>query len=167
MAQYPQIFAGDLLDADLLMSMQPISARKTVSTPRTNATLLADPELVAQVAANAEYALIAYIRTTGGATGDLKAQFTGPAGSSGSWGARTMSTGATVATDSSDAIRTPMNATKSIGAISTTAGQIIQVTGRLVTVSSGTFSFDWAQDVTNATATVIESDSFFLLTRLA
>ncbi|WP_425244858.1 hypothetical protein [Streptomyces sp. NEAU-NA10] len=169
MSQYPQIFAGDLLDADLLMSMLPIQARKSVSTPRASTTTAtADPELQAQVAANAEYGFAAYIRYSGDQTGDFKCAFTGPSGSSGSWGARTMSTGATLATDSSDAIRTPIGATKSIGNISTTAGQTINVQGRLITSSTaGTFSFDWAQNVSNATATVVEADSYFILWRLA
>lgn len=168
MAQFPQIFAGDLLDADLLMSMLPIAARKTVSTSRASTTTAtADPELQAQVAANAEYAFAAYIRYVGGQTGDMKCAFTGPSGSSGSWGARTMSTGATLATDSSDAIRTPIGTTKAIGNISTTAGQTLNVTGRLITSSTaGTFSFDWAQNTSDATATSIEADSWFMLWRL-
>jgi hypothetical protein len=168
-SQYPQILAGDLLDADLLMSMLPLEARKSVSTGRpSTTTVTADPELQVQVAANAEYSFSAYIRYSGDQTGDFKCQFTGPSGSTGSWGARTMSTGATLATDASDAIRTPIGATKAIGCISTTAGQTFNVQGRLITSSTaGTFSFDWAQNVSNATATVVEADSYFILRRLA
>lgn len=168
MSQYPQILAGQTVTAELLMSMLPLDAAKTVSTSRaSNATATADPELQVQVEANAEYEFTAFIRYSGGTTGDLKCGFTGPSGSSGSWGARTMSTTATVATDSSDAIRTPLGSTKSIGCISTTAGQTFTAKGRLITSgSAGTFSFDWAQDVSNATATVIESDSYFTLRRI-
>jgi len=168
-SQFPQIFAGDLLDADLLMSMLPISARKSVSTSRASTTTAtADPELQVQTAANAEYGFAAYIRYSGGQTGDFKCTFTGPSGSSGSWGARTMSTTAAAATDASDAIRTPLGTTKAIGNISTTAGQIINVQGRLITSSTaGTFSFDWAQNTSDATATLVEADSFFILWRMA
>jgi hypothetical protein len=151
------------------MSMLPISAAKTVSTSRaSNTTATADPELQALVEANAQYEFTAYIRYSGDPTGDLKCAFTGPASSSGSWGARTMDTAATTSTGASQAIRTPIGTTKSIGNISTSAPQTFNVQGRLITSSTpGTFSFDWAQDVSNATATVIESDSWMMLWRIA
>jgi hypothetical protein len=168
MAQYPTIPAGKTVTAGLLMSMLPISAAKASSTSRAStSTVTADPELQVAVAANAQYTLDAYLRYTGGQTGDLKCRFTTPSGASGSWGGRVMGTGATLSTDASDSIRVAFNADKAIGCISTTAGQVIVVRGRLITASSGTFSFDWAQNVSDATATVIEADSWFMLTRIA
>ncbi|MFF6829650.1 hypothetical protein [Streptomyces longwoodensis] len=169
MPQWPTILAGQTVTAGLLTSMLPIPAFKTISTPRASTTTaVPDPELVATVAANAQYGFQAFIRTSGDPSGDLKCTFTGPSGSSGSWGARTMDTAATVATGLSQAIRTPLGTTKSIGELSTTAPQIIQASGRLITGSTaGTFSFDWAQDVSFATATVIEADSWFTLWRIA
>lgn len=165
---YPTILAGQKLTASLLSSMQPLWAGKTASTSRSSTTTAtADPELALTVEANAEYAFSAFIRYSGGQTGDLKCTFTGPSGSSGSWGARTMSTTATAATDSSEAIRTPNGTTKAIGNISTSVPQTFNVMGRLITSStSGTFSFDWAQNTSDATATVIEADSYMTLIRV-
>lgn len=169
MSQFPTIPAGKIITSGLLMSMLPEWVGKTTSTPRTStATVAPDPELQAPVVASAEYTFWGYIRYSGGQTGDFKAQFTGPAGSTGSWAARVMNVSDIDQSDPSNATRVALNSPKSIGCISTTAAQTIQFTGRMYTAgTAGTFSFDWAQDTSNATATSVEADSFFFLRRVA
>lgn len=166
---YPTILAGRRLTGSLLTSMLPLPAAKTATTARASTTTAtADPELQVSVEANAEYVFHAYIRYSGDTAGDLKCAFTGPSGSSGSWGARTMDAAATTATGNSQAVRTPIGTTKSIGCISTSVPQTFNVEGRLITGgTAGTFSFDWAQDTSNATGTGIEADSWFILHRIA
>ncbi|MFD5425204.1 hypothetical protein [Streptomyces sp. NPDC127084] len=166
---YPTIPAGGRVTAALLTSMLPLTAAKTGTTARASTTTAtADPELQVSVEANAEYKFSAYIRYSGDTAGDLKCTFTGPSGSSGSWGARTMDTAATTSTGNSQAVRTPLGTVKSIGCISTSVPQTFNVEGRLITgASAGTFSFDWAQDTSNATGTGIEADSCFILHRIA
>lgn len=169
MSQYPVLYAGQRFTAAVAASMLPLDAAKTASTSRASTTTTsADPDLQITVAASAEYVLEAYIRYSGFNGGDLKFRFTAPGTPNGSAGARTMELADTAATDASSALRLPFNADKSIGCISTTTAQVIQFRGRLITSSTaGTFSFDWAQDTSNATATIIEADSWMSLRRIA
>jgi hypothetical protein len=168
-SQYPIILAGMRLTADLLKAMQPLWAGKTVTTSRASTiTRTADPELQLPVEANAEYVIEAYIRYSGVVAGGMSLQLTGPSGSSGSWGARTINVGETAASGLSSAVRTPIGTAKDFEAISTTSAQTINISGRLITSSTaGTFSVDWAQDDSDATATAVEADSWIELRRVA
>ncbi|MFI1030724.1 hypothetical protein [Streptomyces sp. NPDC020951] len=169
MSQFPQIFAGDLLDADLLMSMLPLTARKSVSTSRaSNITVAADPELVLQVAANAEYALEFYFRISGDPAADMDIKLTVPSGATGSYTVTGRLAGASTAdSDPRTSTRIAFGVETQFSTPSTAAAQSNHGAGRLITTNSGTFSIDWAQTVTNATATVMEADSWMKLTRLA
>ncbi|NUL03606.1 hypothetical protein HRW07_10230 [Streptomyces lunaelactis] len=169
MAQYPIILAGMRLTADLLNSMMPLHARKTTTTSRASTIALAtDPELQVAVEANAEYTFHAYIRCSGVVAGGISLQFSGPAGSTGSWGARTINTGEISSAGLSSQVRTSIGAPKDFEVISTTAAQTVMPVGRLYTAgTAGIFSLDWAQDDSSATATAVEADSWFELRRIA
>jgi len=169
-SQFPQIFAGDLLDADLLMSMLPISARKSVSTSRaSNITVTADPELQVQLAANAEYALVFYFRISGDPAADMDIKFTVPSGTTGSYTVTGRLAGTSTAdSDPRTSTRIAFGVETQFSTPSTAAAQANHGAGRLITSSTaGTFSIDWAQTVSNATATVMEADSWMLLHRIA
>ncbi|MGW0943649.1 hypothetical protein ACWD4O_14035 [Streptomyces sp. NPDC002623] len=85
MPQYPIILAGETVTAELLMSMLPLHAAKSVPTPRpSTTTVTADPELQLQVEANAEYLFEFYFRISGDPAADMDIKFTVPSGSTGS-----------------------------------------------------------------------------------
>ncbi|MER6956003.1 hypothetical protein [Streptomyces sp. NPDC000618] len=169
MSQWPQIFAGDLLDADLLMSMLPLDARKTALTSRaSNTTVTADPDLQLQVAANAEYAFEFYLRISGDPAADMDIKVTVPSGATGSYGVTGRLAGASTAdTDARTSTRISYGVETQFSTPSTAAAQVNHGAGRLITSSAGTFSIDWAQTVSNATGTVMEADSWISLRRIA
>lgn len=170
MSQYPTILAGMRLTADLVKAMLPLNVAKTASTSRASTTsVTADPELQVAVEANAEYFFHAYIRYSGANAVGIVLGFTGPTGSTGSWGARTINSGLpTPAADSpSSAVRSPVGTPKTFETISTTSAQVIHPVGRLITgANAGTFSVDWAQEASNATPAVVEADSAVMLWRI-
>ena len=169
MSQYPQIFAGDLLDADLLMSMLPLDARKTVSTSRpSTTTVTADPELVLQVAANAEYTIHGYLRISGDPAADMDIKVTVPSGATGSYTVTGRLAGASALdSDTRTSTRIAFGVETQFSTPSTSAAQANHVVGRLTTTNAGTFSIDWAQTVSNATGSVMEADSWISLRRIA
>ncbi|MEV1049673.1 hypothetical protein [Streptomyces sp. NPDC049887] len=149
--------------------MIPLDALKGSSTSRASTTTVtADPELSVDVEANAEYVLDAYIRYSGSTAADITIQFTGPSGSSGSYGGYMLDIGETVEAGAKRSIRTPINSARDVGCISTSTAMVMLIKGRLIVGgTAGAFSFDWAQRVSNGTATVVESDSWFSVRRVA
>lgn len=167
---YPTILAGQKITTTLLESMQTVYAIKTASTSRASTTTVtADPELQFTVVAGAEYVGEFYFRISGDAAADMDVQFTTPAGATGSWG----STGQLAGTSATDAdtrtsIRRALNAEIQQSTPTTGTAQINEGHFRITMGGTGgTFSIDWAQTVSNATATVMEADSWVSLTRVA
>lgn len=82
-----QILAGSRLTASAVQGIAPLAALKAVNETRANTTLANDDALVLQMAANASYFFVAFLVLTGAAisTGDLKGDFTWPAGASATW----------------------------------------------------------------------------------
>ncbi|OQR64785.1 hypothetical protein B6E66_07445 [Streptomyces maremycinicus] len=169
MSQWPQIYAGDFLDADLMMSMLPLDARKTVSTSRaSNIVVAADPELVLTVAANAEYRIEFYFRISGDPAADMDIKFTVPSGATGSYTVTGRLAGTSTAdSDARTSTRIAFGVETQFSTPSTAAAQANHGAGRLITTTGGTFSIDWAQTVSNATASVMEADSWISLRRIA
>lgn len=173
MATYPPLYAGQRFTAALATSMLPLEALKTASTDRTSTTTVtADPELVLAVEANAEYIFEFYLRVGGNTTGKIDIQMTTPSGGSGSYGLTRLSTAA--AADSGDptevrtSTRIAFGVETTFNPISTTAHQTLNGGGRLyVGATAGNFSIDWAQNVSNATATTMHADSWIRLKRVA
>ncbi|MGW0943650.1 hypothetical protein ACWD4O_14040 [Streptomyces sp. NPDC002623] len=74
---------------------------------------------------------------------------------------------ATADTDGRTSTRLAFGVETQFSTPSTSAAQANHGAGRLITSGvGGTFSIDWAQTVTNATATVMEADSWILLHRI-
>jgi hypothetical protein len=170
MAVYPNLYAGMRADADLLTSMLPIHAAKSVDTPRASTTtIIADPELQVAVEANADYMFEMMIRYSGLNTADMSVIIAGPSGSSGVWGGNFISPlSETSAEGTKSSIRTPIGSQRDIACISTSTSMIIMISGRLKTAATaGTFSFNWAQQTSNATSTVVSADSWLMLKRIA
>jgi len=158
--------------------------RKTSDTPRSAfTTTTADPELQFAVEANAVYIMDGWVKASGDPAGDLTLDWSAPTGSLGEWmghGAGNSpisangSPGALIADTASVRgylIRTESNdvtAARGFGMISTTDLLTIALCGTLrVGSTAGTYSLDWAQTSSNASATTIYTDSWLRLQRIA
>lgn len=173
MARYPALYAGQRFTAEVASSMLPLFAAKSGSTDRTSTTAVtADPELQVELEASAEYEFSFMLRIGGNQTGRIDIQMTTPAGATGSYSCTRLVSTATAdsgdATEVRSSTRISYNVETTFSPISTSAHQVLIGTGRVITSSTaGTFSIDWAQNVSNATATTMHSDSFIKFTRIA
>ncbi|MFJ4617431.1 hypothetical protein [Streptomyces sp. NPDC088812] len=170
MAVWPNLYAGQRATADLLTSMLPLHAAKASSTSRASTTTIsADPDLQLPVEANAQYLIHFYFRISGNAAGDMDIQLTTPAGCTGSYSVTGRLAGASAGDgDARTSTRTTFNVETLYSTPSTAAAQANHGAGRLITgATAGTLSVDWAQNVSNATASVMESDSWMELRRIA
>ncbi len=168
---YPTLYSGQRFTASLATSMLPITAVKTADTSRASTTTAsADPELQVTVEANGDYVFHACIRYSGETAADFKMQFTTPGGGSdsGVWGANYMVDVALTDDESvKSSIRTPLNSSRSIACISPSTSMMIMISGRIrMGGTGGIFSMDWAQNTSNASATVVSADSWMSLTRV-
>jgi hypothetical protein len=170
MAVYPTVYAGMRATADLLSSMLPLHAAKASSTSRASTTTIsADPDLQLPVEANAQYLIHFYFRISGVAAADMDIQFTTPAGCTGSYSVTGRLAPASAAdTDARTSVRLSFNVETQYPTPSTAIAQVSHGAGRLITgAAAGTFSIDWAQTVSSTTASVMESDSWLMLKRIA
>jgi hypothetical protein len=165
---WPEILSGQRITGTLLTNLMPVTAIKTASTSRTSTTTItADPELQLSVEAGAEYVGEFYFRISGNSAGDMDVQWTTPAGATGSWnGYRLLAASADGGTGTT--VRAALNAEISLSTPSPTTAQAVTGTFRITMGgTSGTLSIDWAQGTSNATATVMESDSYIKMRRVA
>jgi hypothetical protein len=163
--------------------MQPLVSRKTADTSKTSdATTAADPHLQFSVEANGVYVWNGMIIYDGHIDGDINIDFSAPTGSAGEWsalGAGRPVTGAsstpTLRIDTAGAsgymIRTEtsdVTTARSYGCLGTGTTLSLMIAGTLrVGSTAGTFSLDWAQQASHATATTMFTDSYMFLQRIA
>ncbi|MFJ4863391.1 hypothetical protein [Streptomyces sp. NPDC088748] len=162
---YPTWTAGQRVTAAQLTAMQPITAVKAANTSRTSTTTLAaDPHLVLPVSANATYLLDGWIEYDGAfGAGDLKADWTLPAGATIRWGLHANASGDTTQKyASSTAAGTLTAGTYGVGSFANGA----RPAGYLVIGgTAGNATFRWAQNSSNATATTLYAGSWVRLLR--
>lgn len=169
---YPTLLAGQRITADLLRSMLPQTARKTADTSRAaTTTTTADPHLAFDAAANAVYIWDGWVKYFADPAADLTIDFTVPSGSLGEWngfaaGSGTSGVGVTagysIRTESND-VSQPRNY---YGSTDLQHGLILHGILRTST-TAGTFSLDWAQGTSSATATILYTDSWLRFQRIA
>lgn len=180
---YPTFVAGQKITAALLRSAQPQVVRKTADTARSaTTTTTPDPHLQIDVIANAVYVWDGWVKYDADAAGDLVLDFTTPAGALGEWlgfAAGNPVTGAsatpTLRVDTAGVsgylIRTETNdvaQSRSFGALGVGTTMGVQLSGTLrVAAAAGTFSLDWAQGASSATATTLYTDSWLRFQRIA
>lgn len=180
---YPTFLAGQKITASLLRSAQPIVVRKTADTPRTaTTTTTADPHLQFDAVANAVYIWDGWVKYDADTVGDLVLDFTTPAGALGEWlgfGTGNPPTGAsatpTLRVDTQGVsgymLRTETNdvaQSRSFGALGVGITLGVQMYGTLRMASTaGTFTLDWAQGASSATATTLYTDSWLRFQRIA
>ncbi|MFH8804044.1 hypothetical protein ACH4F6_31400 [Streptomyces sp. NPDC017936] len=146
-------------------------AYKPSNTSRASTTsATADPHLTFTVEANTVYTLSGLLIFDGHDSGDLKIGFTAPAGTTGSWwpgGPDSSSAAAFAAYPRWGALTDVTSSTMAIGTIG--AGTILAAEPKGLVVTSGTpgtFSLVWAQNTSNATATVLRTHSWLRLDRM-
>lgn len=182
---YPTLLAGQRITATLLSSMQPLVARKTSDTSRSATTVTtADDHLQFTIEANAVYIMDGWIKYDGPTAADLNLDWTAPSGTLGEWVALGAghspvigsSNAPALITDTQDArgylMRTETNditSARSYGCLGT--GNIpltLHINGTIrVGSTGGTYSMDWAQLISNATACTLYTDSWLRLQRVA
>jgi hypothetical protein len=163
--------------------MIPLMARKTADTARASTTTTtADPELQFTLEANATYAMDGFLKYDADATAKISIDFTGPVGVLGEWvgwgaGAPAISTngspGALISDTSSTRgymIRNESNDVEQLrtfGALGVGNILTILINGTIRNTTAGTYTLDWAQVNSSATATTIYTDSWLRLQRVA
>lgn len=168
---YPTWVAGEDITADKLNSMLPMFARKTADETVNNTTTVQnDNELLFSVEANAIYALDGWIKYSSSTTADISFDWTVPTGALGEWGgwavgrnAADSVNGNTIRTDSND-----IAGARTFGGTGEGVSLTAIIYGTLRTSSTaGTYQFQWAQAAADATDTVVYSDSWLRLQRIA
>ena len=175
MATYPNIEIGDLVTADLLDSMLPKTHSKATSTTRNNTASLANDDELTGIALGVgtwDITLNAFwtcasttpkIKTRGGFTGTWttatrtclgpgNAQVAGPE-------AVTEATFRGYTTDTQDAVYS----TSTSVAYST----FVEICRNVVVTVAGTLSLQWAQSTANASNTVMQAGSSFVVRQAA
>lgn len=154
----------DLIDDNLFV-------RKTADTSRSSTTTTtADPHLTVALAASATYIMRALIIYDAGTTGDINLDWTIPTSAAGIW--HGIGYGRDITTDSTSGHTIRMNSNtvsqaRSFGGVS--GSDFVVICNGLVRTSttSGTYALEWAQAVSDATATIVRTDSFLELKRVA
>lgn len=165
--QFPTVNAGQDITALLLQLLALPWAYKAVDTPRSNTTTLAaDPDLGIPMAAAGNYFFVGALYATGPAinTGDLSVAFTWPTGSAAWWA--TLGYNVSAATPNLNAVRTASGAPSGIG-VNAAAGTLAIIVGRCQASTAGNFQLEWAQNTSNATATVLKGGSWLVAIRTA
>ena len=182
---YPVPAAGQRITATLLRSMLPQVARKTSDTSRSATTsATADPHLQFTLEANAVYIMDGWLKYDGPTAADLNLDWTVPSGTLGEWlgwaaghspvitfsaaGAAQLDTqggrGYPVRTETND-----IASARSFGTLGTGITPLTVILNGTIRVGStgGTYSLDWAQLVSDATAVTLYTDSWLRLQRIA
>jgi len=156
---------------DNFLSMGPhLIVRKTADESVTSSTVFqADDVLILPVSANEVWKFEFYLLVTAAATGDFKCRWTFPAG--GTFSARSANVGFGDATQNTLWATTTSPATAYAGlasfAANTTATPIV-IDGVYVNAGTGgSVTLEWAQDTSNATATVVKANSTLWAVKLA
>lgn len=166
--RYPTILAGQRITASLLSSMQPQVVIKLADESRASTTTMAnDSELSLSVEANATYALTSYIvysqNLAAGASAGIAIGWSGPTSATLRW--TSGGTSGPTATTTQDVTAQPIGSTRSLPANLSTF-MAAMVFGKLVTSSTaGTLYLQWAQVASDATPTIVRSDSWMQLRR--
>ncbi|WP_413757213.1 hypothetical protein [Streptomyces sp. MMBL 11-3] len=131
-------------------------ARKTADQSKTSTTTLGnDTHLVLPVVANATYSLFLLCIFSGSTTGDIKFDWTVPSGTVLRWADQTGTSG----------LNSDVDVYSAPGGTTQVA---FQIWATVVTSSTaGNVQFRWAQNASDATATIVRANSMLQLTRAA
>lgn len=177
MSQYPSIYAGQRITGTLLRSMMPDIITKEANEDRAATTTLTnDTDLVATLEANARYHVTFYIHFAAIDGAQIQTAWTVPTGSSGvrsaAGAAWTLAGGAaTVQAADGGYHRSGVHAFSTAvryGTRNNAANQCVAQEEAYITTSStaGTLALQWAQAVSNASATRVAAGSSLHIQRI-
>ncbi|MFD3654348.1 hypothetical protein [Streptomyces sp. NPDC058620] len=129
-----------------------------------SAVVQTDDHLTFTVTAGGAYSLEGCLLATGDPAGDLMLTITAPPGSIGGWTPTATTLGTTDGTGSVRLTRLDFGAPSSMGV--TAAGVIVKPAGGLIAGADGVVTVQWAQAVSNATATILKAASWLHLKRM-
>lgn len=167
MPTYPNWLAGNRITAGQLNAGLPITIIKPADEPLTsNITLQNDNDLVISVAASTSWILDCWLDYEGGTinTSDLKWQWSVPSLATMRYDARYQQPGGTVISQLSN------TGSAIIAAATNGAGNLrsARMTGTIIVgANAGPVQLTWAQNTTNATATIVHAQSYLKLLRTA
>ena len=181
---YPTPLAGQRITASLLRSMLPVTARKTSDTQRSATTTpAADPHLTCEVEANGVYVWDGWVKYDGPVAADIIIDFTVPSGTLGEWvgwgaGITNVVSANGTPTLINDTVSTrgylvrmeanDVAQSRTFGCLGVGEEMTVLMYGTLrVGSTAGTFSLDWAQSASDATAVTFFTDSWISLRRIA
>jgi hypothetical protein len=168
---YPTFYSGQRLTAAALTSMQWDKVVKTLATGKTNSTLANDPELAGVALGIGQWDIRMLIFASNTVTtGNLRTQWS----FTGTWNSPLRACiGPDVATGPSDItemtlqpVATNANKDYDLGASAAYTG-IQEFTSTAVVTVAGTLALNWAQAVTNATATNVQPGSYIEVRQIA
>lgn len=128
-------------------------------TVNNSSTLQDDDELFVEVAANAVYKLSLLAAQNSGATPGFKLNFTLPAGAS--WLLGSFDCGSSAATEQFGITTGSVTGITGVGADS-----LVIIDALISTANAGTVVFQWAQNLADASNTVVRAGSSLTLTRM-
>lgn len=168
---HPLPLAGQTVTASMLRSMLPQTVRKTADESRSATTTFADDtHLVFAAEASAVYTMVGWIKYFASTTPDIKMQFSVPSGCLGEWAwlmpgattAGTTTTGYSIRTDTNDV------AGSRTGYGTSDTNMFTPISGIFrMSTTAGNIALQWAQNTSDATATVLFTDSWLQYTRIA
>jgi hypothetical protein len=169
---YPAVVAGQPITAALLQSMLPTYVIKGSDQSVTSSTTnVNDTGLLVSVAASATYLITGMLLYSAHSSADIKLGWSGPSGATFDWiiHAQTTGTGG-LATAGMVVDRQSIGNSAfplgGFGAENTTL-MTAPLWGRLVTsATAGTFQLNWAQQTSNATASIMRAGSWLRLDRV-
>lgn len=168
--RYPDIKAGQEIDADTLLAMIPMIVNKPSATSRTNNTIADDPDLTVELEANSVYFVEFHIHFAGLSAAGFKTDWTVPSGASGNRCVIGPGSSATDGNADNISMRSGVHnyATDvSYGTRNHATNQVYALeTATVVTSSAGTLALRWAQTTTNATATTVYDTSLMRVTKI-
>lgn len=166
--------SGMKLTPARLNALNPVEAVKAGDTPRSsNITLTADPDLTVTIpATSATYELTAHLFATSAANaaGDIQYDWTYPTGATLTWGAagphNTLASGSQADGEWTAVMLDGSSPSGAIPYGASQAGAGTLVIGRLVVGSTGgNLTLRWAQQSSNASATVLKAGSYIRIRR--
>lgn len=172
MATYPNVLAGARITAALLQSMSPGYVEKPTDQTVTSSTAnVNDTALFLPVEANAIYVLEGLLLYSCRDDTDVKIGWTGPSGSTLEWIAHAQTVSGTTAISAGVVVdRQNIGFTSfplgGAGAENSTV-MTAKIRGRLDTAgTAGNLQLNWAQRISNATASIMRAGSWLTLRRV-
>lgn len=173
MTAIPTFPAGHLPSPDEFTFMNPLRAYKAADTSRSSTSTLAnDPDLFVTPIVNAVYAVQLFLMVQGGTVGDMKVDFTFPAGATFPWGFIAYDNGITGAPAAVNAIAfgapTSGSSFFNVGLTGAGSQNTVPVYGLLTMGSTaGNLTLQWAQSTSDGTAATIKAGSWMRAERMA